>query len=452
MSATTPDVIWQNTLSTLKEKINKATYETWFRPTKALALHDNKLTIEIPNQFFVQWVDERYLPLIKRTVAEIAGRPLELEYKVAPSSESMNHVVQHVSEPRPPSPASRSSLATVDSRLNERYTFDSFVVGKSNQFAHAASKAVAESPAKIYNPLFIYGGVGLGKTHIMHAIGNEVKHHEKNKSVVYVSSEHFTNELIYSIQHGETLRFREKYRNIDLLFIDDIQFLAGKEGTQEEFFHTFNTLYDAQKQIVVTSDRPPKEIPTLEERLVSRFEWGLVTDIQPPDLETRIAILNKKADRDGVSLPYDVTQFIANNITSNIRELEGALIRLLAFASLSNREVNLEVAREVLSEITNNNIKQVTCDLIINKVCEHYKVNEDDMLSKKRTNAIAFPRQVAMYLSRQLTDLSLMDIGRSFGGRDHTTVMHAIEKISEKIKNDVEFRMHVTDLSNYISG
>ncbi|OQY26811.1 MAG: chromosomal replication initiation protein DnaA [Candidatus Cloacimonetes bacterium 4572_55] len=449
MSSSNYEEIWQTILSRIKQNISKVAYETWFRPTKALNLEGNKLMIEIPNVFFTEWGDARYVHLAEKIAAEVTGRPIKLGYKISPSSESAEEPIRHLLSDKtrhtpPPLPPRKSNL-------NKRYTFDSFVVGKSNQLTHAAAKAVAQSPAASYNPLFIYGGVGLGKTHIMHAIGNEVKRHSQKKTVVYVSSERFTNELIYAIQQGNSFSFREKYRSIDLLFIDDIQFLAGKDGTQEEFFHTFNTLYDAHKQIIVTSDRAPKEIPTLEDRLISRFEWGLVTDIQPPDVETRIAILNKKAEQDSILLPYEIMLFIANNVTTNIRELEGSLIRLLAHASLTNRELTLDLAKEALTGINTQSRIPLNIDRIVRSICKKYRVSKDDILSKKRTHAIAFPRQIAMYLARQLTDLSLVQIGKSLGGRDHTTVIHAIEKITEKTKKEEKFLTELVDLSNILS-
>ncbi|MFA5085755.1 MAG: chromosomal replication initiator protein DnaA, partial [Candidatus Omnitrophota bacterium] len=318
--------------------------------------------------------------------------------------------------------------------LSSRYTFDSFVIGPSNRFAHAAASAVCDSPAKAYNPLFIYGGVGLGKTHLMHSIGHKIIQRLPKAKILYISSEEFTNQLIGAIQNRTMIKFREKYRNVDILLIDDIQFIAGKEATQEEFFHTFNTLYDAHKQIVVSSDRPPKEIQSLEERLVSRFEWGLVTDIQPPDFETRMAILKKKSEKETILLPDDVYYFLAEKIKSNIRELEGALIRVVAYAKLIGREISVEMVKEVLKDMIREGEKKITIDMIQKKVCEYFDIKLSDMKIKKRSRAIAYPRQIAMYLARQLTDYSLPEIGEYFGGRDHTTVMHAYEKIKKDLK------------------
>jgi chromosomal replication initiator protein len=335
--------------------------------------------------------------------------------------------------------------------LNPKYTFDSFVIGNSNRFAHAASLAVAEAPAKAYNPLFIYGGVGLGKTHLMHAIGHYILQNNQKSKVVYVSSEKFTNELINSIKDDKNVDFRNKYRNIDVLLIDDIQFIAGKERTQEEFFHTFNALHESNKQIILSSDRPPKEIPTLEDRLRSRFEWGLIADIQAPDFETRMAILKKKADVENLNIPNEVMVYIATKIKSNIRELEGALIRIVAFSSLTNKDVSVELAAEALKDIiSSKQSKQVTIDLIQDVVANYFNLKVDDLKSSRRTRNVAFPRQIAMYLSRKLTDMSLPKIGEEFGGRDHTTVIHAYEKISTNLKVDESLQNAVNDLAKRI--
>ncbi|VTQ81428.1 chromosomal replication initiator protein DnaA, partial [Hathewaya histolytica] len=339
----------------------------------------------------------------------------------------------------------------MSSTLNPKYTFNSFVIGNSNRFAHAASLAVAEAPAKAYNPLFIYGGVGLGKTHLMHAIGHYILQNNSKSKVVYVTSEKFTNELINSIKDDKNEEFRNKYRNVDVLLIDDIQFIAGKERTQEEFFHTFNALHEANKQIILSSDRPPKEIPTLEDRLRSRFEWGLITDIQAPDFETRIAILKKKADVDNLNIDNEVMVYIANKIKSNIRELEGALIRVVAYSSLTNKQINVDLAAEALKDIiSNKQSKQITIDLIQDIVSSYYNLKIEDLKSARRTRNIAFPRQIAMYLCRKLTDMSLPKIGEEFGGRDHTTVIHAYDKISENLKKDETLEDIVNELAKKI--
>ncbi len=337
--------------------------------------------------------------------------------------------------------------------LNDKYTFDTFVIGSGNRFAHAASLAVAEAPAKAYNPLFIYGGVGLGKTHLMHAIGHYVLDHNPDAKVVYLSSEKFTNEFINSIRDNKAENFRSKYRNVDVLLIDDIQFLAGKEQTQEEFFHTFNTLHEESKQIIISSDRPPKEIPTLEDRLRSRFEWGLITDITPPDLETRIAILRKKAKAEGLEISNDVMLYIANQIDTNIRELEGALIRVVAYSSLTNQDIDPSLAAEALKDIIpNTRPKVVTIQQIKELVGERYQIKLAEFAAKKRTKSIAFPRQIAMYLSRELTDFSLPKIGEEFGGRDHTTVIHAHEKISKMIDADQLLQRDIEDLKEKLKS
>jgi len=330
--------------------------------------------------------------------------------------------------------------------LNTKYTFESFVVGPSNRFAHAASVAVAESPAKSYNPLFIYGPVGLGKTHLMQAIGQEILRLNPGVRIIYITSERFTNELINAIKTGTTLKFREKYRTVDCLLIDDIHFIAGKEATMEEFFNTFNTLYDAHKQIVVSSDKPPKDISNLEERLVSRFEWGLVTDIQPPDFETRTAILRKKAEREGIAIPDAITFFIADKIKSNIRELEGALIRVVAYSKLVGKEVDEAVAQEVLKDLIVETQKKITIDLIQRKVAEYFEIRPSDMTAKRRSKNVAYPRHVAMYLSREMTSYSFPEIGEQFGGRDHTTILHACEKIRKDIKKEPKTKSLVDKL------
>jgi chromosomal replication initiator protein len=353
----------------------------------------------------------------------------------------------------PVSPIIQIQDELIPNSLNTKYTFDTFVIGNSNRFAHAASLAVAESPAKSYNPLFIYGGVGLGKTHLMHAIGHHVLQRSPNTKVLYVSSEKFTNELIDSIRDENSIEFRNHYRNVDILLIDDIQFLAGKERTQEEFFHTFNALHEANKQIIISSDRPPKEIPTLEDRLRSRFEWGLITDIQAPDLETRIAILRKKAKMENLQVPNEVMVYIADKIHSNIRELEGALIRVMAFASLSSIPIDTEVAVEALKDILPaNNTKQITIDMIQQSVAGYFHLSPSEFKAKKRTRAVAFPRQIAMYLSRELTDSSLPKIGDEFGGRDHTTVMHAHDKITQALTNDPLLEKKVNEMIQRIQS
>lgn len=437
----TTDNIWSKTLEIIKAELSPQSFEAWFCPTRLLSQSENAITIGVPNTFFKDWVEEHYFELIRRAVSGVAQKEIEIKFSIESSTTNKEGAAKTELRksaymiPRDP------EREIYGLHLNPKFTFDTFVVGPSNRFAHAASLAVADSPAKAYNPLFIYGGVGMGKTHLMQAIGQYIAQKNSKVKVTYISSEKFTNELIDSIQNRTTLKFRKKYREVDVLLIDDIHFIAGKESTQEEFFHTFNTLYDAHNQIVMSSDRSPKDIPTLEERLVSRFEWGLVTDIQPPDLETRIAILRKKAEGVTVIIPDDVTFFIADKVKSNIRELEGALIRVVAYSALIGKEINVGLAQEILKEMLLEEEKKITIDLIQKKVAEYFDIRISDMKVKKRVRTIAYPRQVAMYLCRDLTDYSLPEIGEHFGGRDHTTVLHAYGKIKgesqkdEKVKN-----------------
>jgi chromosomal replication initiator protein len=405
-------------------------------------LTEEVVRVEVPNRFFADWLEEHYMGLVRRAIEENAGRALEPIFQVAHKSPDEYEPVSTRREVPPP----LTTAAADECQLNPRYTFSTFVVGNSNRFAQAATMAVAEAPANAYNPLFIYGGVGLGKTHLMQAIGQYVKEKRPDLSVYYVSSETFMNELITAIQRGSTLKFRDKYRSKDVLLIDDVQFLAGKESTQEEFFHTFNALYLAHKQIVMTSDRPPKQIATLEERLVSRFESGLVTDIQPPDLETRIAILHEKAELDGISIPNDVIHLIANSVTSNIRELEGSLVRLLAFSSLTGSEITVDLAKEVLSEFLGAPRGPISVARIQQAVAENYGVPVEKMKARGRASQIAHARQVAMYLARELTHLSLAQVGEHFGGRDHTTVLHAQRKIAEEVAHSGQTQRDVENL------
>jgi len=428
--------IWEEALSLLKSKLGPRNHETWFHGTRGIDIQNGAITVSVPSKFCKEWIQDKYKSVVKEAIGATGSEELEVEFVVEGGERISKKKVEmtplptekFVAKPVPPSPK--------ESAFNPRYTFDSFVVGPSNRFAHAASLAVAESPARSYNPLFIYGGVGLGKTHLMQAIGQFLLKKNQNAKVLYISSERFTNQLITAIQNRTTLAFREKYRTLDALLIDDIHFIAGKEATQEEFFHTFNALYDSHKQIILSSDRPPKDIQALEERLVSRFEWGLVTDIQKPDLETRIAILRKKVEANRVSVPEEVAFFIAERVTSNIRELEGALMRVVAYSSIFEKEITLDLAREVLKEMLLEEEKRITVDFIQKKVAEHFDIRLQDMKVKRRNKAIAYPRQVAMYLVRELTDHSLPEIGEFFGGRDHTTVLHAHTRIREELKNN----------------
>ncbi|MDP3790472.1 MAG: chromosomal replication initiator protein DnaA [Candidatus Omnitrophota bacterium] len=431
--------IWLRAREFIKKDLdNDQVFNIWFGPIRLVSSTESSITLEVQNKLFQEMLLDRYLKIINSSVAKSCGKEMRVEFVLTESSDAPKQA-QPQDIPKTPGkpfwPFAREKQDTgKEIGLNPRYTFDSFVVGPSNRFAHAATNAVCDSPAKAYNPLFIYGGVGLGKTHLMHAIGHKALQRAPKTKILYISSEDFTNQLIASIQNRTTMKFREKYRNVDILLIDDIHFIAGKESTQEEFFHTFNTLYDAHKQIVVSSDRPPKEIQSLEERLVSRFEWGLVTDIQPPDFETRMAILKKKSERDGIVLPDDVYYFLAEKVKSNIRELEGALIRVVAYAKLIGREITVDMVKEVLKDMIREGEKNITIDLIQKKVCEYFDIKLSDMKVKKRSRGIAYPRQIAMYLARQLTDYSLPEIGEYFGGRDHTTVMHAFDKIQNDLK------------------
>lgn len=443
--------LWKRVLDIIETKLSKPSFETWLQSTKISSLENDTLTIVAPNDFARDWLESRYSPLIQDTVFEVVGEKLKIKFITPSSANEFNLDTKPVAKNKPT--INDEELSQSKPILNPKYVFDTFVIGSGNRFAHAASLAVAEAPAKAYNPLFIYGGVGLGKTHLMHAIGHYVIEHNKNAKVLYISSENFTNEFINSIRDNKTVEFRNKYRNIDVLLIDDIQFLAGKEQTQEEFFHTFNALHEANKQIIISSDRPPKEIPTLEDRLRSRFEWGLITDVQPPDLETRIAILRKKAKAENLDIPNDVMIYIANQINTNIRELEGALIRVVAYSSLINKDMNGELASEALKDIIpSSKPKVITIPNIQRAVAEHYNLKLDDFKAKKRTKSVAFPRQIAMYLVRELTDYSLPKIGEEFGGRDHSTVIHAYDKISNQLKIDSELEKLIKKLKESIQN
>jgi chromosomal replication initiator protein len=434
------DNLWEKALESIAAFLSKPSFETWLKPTKPISLEGNLLIIEVPNDFARDWLESRYNPLLTTTIRELVNEDLDLKF-VTPSQDHIEIKNQTVT-PTLPQP----------NQLNSKYTFESFVVGEGNRFAHAASLAVAEASGKAYNPLFLYGGVGLGKTHLMHAIGHYVLKTHPEYRVAYVSSEKFTNDLINAIRYNRTTQFRDTYRNVEVLLVDDIQFFAGKESTQEEFFHTFNSLHESGRQIVISSDRPPKEIPTLEDRLRSRFEWGLITDIQAPDLETRIAILRKKASIENWHLPNDVVVNVANQINSNIRELEGALIRIIAYASFHNKQITLELANEVLKDvITSTKTGGVSIPLIQKMVAEFFNIEVDDIKAHRRTKNITFPRQIAMYLVRELTDFSLPKIGEEFGGRDHTTVIHSYEKIQELIKSDPEINRIIKDLIHKLS-
>ncbi len=420
--------VWDKVLQNIRTEIGSTSFDIWFSMVKYNTCRNEKIYISVPNTLTKEWIESRYLENMQKTFRDLTKQDISLILTTEPIEKD-----------------------AYISPLNSKYTFDTFVVGNSNRFAHAACYAVGETPSRAYNPLFIYGGVGLGKTHLMQAIGHRILSNNPKYSVMYVSSEQFTNELIGSIKDDNTPGFRNKYRNIDVLLIDDIQFLAGKERTQEEFFHTFNTLYEANKQLVISSDRPPRNIPTLEDRLRSRFEWGLITDIQTPDLETRIAILRKKAQSDNFNIPYDVLDYIANYIDSNIRELEGALVRLVAFATINNKPLNMTTATEALKDILPPpGPKLITIECIQKAVCKFYGLDISEMLSKKRNKQLVVPRQVAMFLCRRLTDASLPLIGDQFGGRDHTTVMHSVDKINREVSEQAELAIAVEQLCKQI--
>ncbi len=448
--------IWEDILSRVQAKVNRHSFYTWFKPTAFVADDGQTVTVRVPNALFKDWITKHYSGVISEALGEVERSESLVSFVASGTPD--------VASPKPPpavtdSPLRRTGAGARDedgeaslgehtltavqptssAGLNPRYTFDTFIVGSSNQFAHAACRAVAEAPSRSYNPLFIYGGVGLGKTHLMHAIGHYVLNHNRNLVLTYISSERFMNEMINAVRYDRLIDFRERYRSVDVLLVDDVQFLAGKEGTQNEFFHTFNALYDSQKQIVLSSDCPPHEIEQLEERLRSRFEWGLIADIQSPDLETKVAILKKKAEAEAVPLPDSVAIYIAGRIKSNIRELEGSLIRLIAYASLTGRELSVDLAQEVLRNVKDYEEKAVTIDHIQKFISEYYQLKLADLKSRNNSKSIAMPRQVAMYLCKALTHASLPEIGRSFGGKHHSTVIHSIRKVESLRKQDAQF-------------
>jgi chromosomal replication initiator protein len=435
--------IWDQILSRVETKVNRHSFYTWFKPTAFVADGGNSITVRVPNPLFKDWLTKHYSVVLSEALTEVRR-----------SGASLVFVAEGVALPPPLVPDEPPPTVDVEPEvdtsitaggLNPRYSFDAFIVGPSNQFAHAACRAVAEAPSRSYNPLFIYGGVGLGKTHLMHAIGQYVLQHDPTLKLTYISSERFMNEMINALRYDRILDFRERYRSVDILLVDDIQFVSGKEGTQTEFFHTFNALYDAQKQIVLSSDHPPHEIPALEERLRSRFEWGLIADIQPPDIETRVAILKRKAEAEAVPLSDSVAMYMAGRIKSNIRELEGSLIRLIAYASLTGREISLELTQQVLKNVIDQDEKAITIETIQRFVSDYYQLKIGDLKSRNNSKSIAMPRQIAMYLCKSLTHASLPEIGRSFGGKHHSTVIHSLKKVEELRKRDGDFNSLITN-------
>jgi chromosomal replication initiator protein len=433
--------IWDQILTRIETKVNRHSFYTWFKPTTFIADGGSSITVRVPNPLFKDWLTKHYSGVLAEALAEVRRPGASLVFVDEGAVQLEETSIEPVTIPEEPEEERKEEVAP--SGLNPRYTFDTFIVGPSNQFAHAACRAVAEAPSRSYNPLFIYGGVGLGKTHLMHAVGQYVLQHDPRLRLTYISSERFMNEMINALRYERILDFRERYRSVDVLLVDDIQFVSGKEGTQTEFFHTFNSLYDAQKQIVLSSDRPPHEIPQLEERLRSRFEWGLIADIQPPDIETKVAILKRKAEAEVIPLPDTVALYIASRIKSNIRELEGSLIRLIAYASLTGREISLPLAQEVLKNVIDQDDKAVTIDTIQKFVAEYYQLKVADLKSRNNSKSIAMPRQVAMYLCKTLTHASLPEIGRSFGGKHHSTVIHSIRKVEDLRKRDEVFNNQI---------
>lgn len=456
--------IWESLLSSIEKRVNHESFTTWFKPISFVAHDQAGIRLTVPDRVFEDWIFNNYRDVLDESLDEnnLSGTQIVFTLDPMVPTQSENGIPQanlsvdiaepiqkfEESKPRPERLALTDfvDIEPLELPLNPRYTFNTFVVGSCNQFAHAAALAVAETPSKTYNPLFIYGGVGLGKTHLMCAIGQSIKYHNRHLRLSYISAEKFMNELINAIRYDKTMTFREKYRSIDILLIDDIQFIAGKERTQEEFFHTFNALYDSQKQIVISSDCPPREIPTLEERLHSRFEWGLIADIQPPDLETKVAILRKKAETEQLDLPDNVALFIASKIKSNIRELEGSLVRLTALSSLRGEPITISLAQEALKNIVEEEERAVTIETIQKVVAEYYNMRVADLKSKSNSRNIAVPRQVAMYLCKVLTKASLPEIGREFGGKHHTTVLHSVSKISELFDQKGSFHRLINSL------
>jgi len=438
---------WTKTIEAIGAKVGGQTFDLWFRPIKLVQFQDQNIVLEVPNKFFKEWIEDHFPGIISDTIKEFVNKDVSVKFKVFDKKEDpVIKKIETKQENR------RAKLASRGIFLNPKFTFDTFVVGASNQFAHAASRAIADAPGRAYNPLFIFGGVGLGKTHLMNAIGNKIIDQQNNVKLLYAPAEQFTNEFVYSMRNDKMDEFKAKYRNLDVLIIDDIQFIAGKSGTQEELFHTFNALYDTQKQIVFSSDRPPKDISPITERLRSRFSMGLIADIQLPDVETKMAILGKKSEMEGIELSEEVNFFLASKIKSNIRDLEACMIRLGAHSSLTGKVITVDMAKDVLKDMIYDEEKALTVEYVQKTVCEYFGLKVQDIKAKKRTREIAFPRQVAMYLSKFLTDASLNEIGKNFGGKDHSTVIHACKLIEERRKKDEEFEKKIEYLIKKIKS
>jgi chromosomal replication initiator protein len=457
---TAPANPWMRVLDALEKKVNRTSYETWLKPTRFDHSQGRVLFVRVPNPEFCH-IGERYGDLISEAIDDLGMEFQDVEFVTDEPQRGNGKAVRTEVRQEVPAPQESPMVGPAQqqrfdwdgaAQLNPKYTFDDFVSGSGNQFAHAAARAVAERPSKAYNPLFLYGGVGMGKTHLMQAIGHEIKKRQPEKSICYVSSERFTNDMINALRYSKMTGFRDKYRTMDVLLMDDIQFLVNKERTQEEFFHTFNALHECMRQIVIASDRPPKELAEIEDRLRSRFEWGLIADIQPPDLETKVAILQKKAETDQVVLPTDVALFIASNIRSNVRELEGALIRLTAYASLAGRELNLQTAQEVLKSLMESNTRKISIESIQKAVSELFALRLAEIKAKNNSRAIVYPRQIAMYLAKHLTDASLPEIGRQFGGKHHTTVLHSVDKIETLRKTDKDLNRMLNKLTEGLTS
>ena len=448
--------LWEDTLTHLELNLSSQHYSTWIKPLKLIKIEQDMVYLEVPNRFVLDWVKDNYSKLIQKILEELSAVNYRLQFNVAGQARDGLSRSDKKPEPRDRPVDKQKKVAnntlSTDINLNRKYSFEEFVSGSSNQFAYAAAMAVANNPATTYNPLFIYGGVGLGKTHLVNAIGNAILNKSPQMRICYYTSEKFMNELINSLRYNRMDEFRNKFRSMDVLLIDDIQFIAGKERTQEEFFHTFNALYESHKQIIVTSDKFPKDIPGLEERLRSRFEWGLIADIQPPDVETKLAILKMKAEQNSIKLPEEVSSFLANSVCSNVRELEGYLIRIGAYASLTSTPVSIEMARDVLKDILVERNKELTVEEILKRVSSHFNIKISDIKSPKRLKAVVLPRQIAMYLSRQLTSSSYPEIGERFGGKDHSTIIHAIRKIEKLIEEDFQLSSTIENLKKELTS